>query len=69
MDSTHLQTGAVVKTTSIWAHHDGPAKLRVSWKCKKGYRFVFVLLGTEAIDKPLDPEKALLDIGWEKRKE
>ncbi len=68
MDSDYLQTGAVVKTTSVVAHHDGPAKLRVSWQCKKGYRFVFVLLGTETIGIPLDPEKALRDMGWVKRK-
>jgi len=66
-----MKIGDVVRTTSINVHlgQPDPAKYRELWRTKRGYRYVFVLLGIE--DKPysFDPVTALESMGWKRKKE
>jgi hypothetical protein len=58
-----MKPGDVVRMTSF---HDIPMKgVKISYKTeKKGERAVFMLLGNETDEEPLDPVKALEAMGW-----
>jgi hypothetical protein len=60
-----MRIGDIVRTTSITAHFDGPSRLREGWKCRKGYRYVFLLLAVEEVKKPVNAKKSLQALGWE----
>lgn len=65
MDEPTMKVGEVVKATSITKLLG--SNYRETWRCRKGYRYVFVLLGVESDKEPLDPEKALVGMGWRKK--
>ena len=65
-----MKVGEVVLATSITkllGPAEAPGNYRETWKCRKGHRYVFVLLGIETDKEPLDPEKALAAMGWKKK--
>jgi hypothetical protein len=66
-----LKVGQVCPMKSMTIVHGDKAdgELMVSYKKPKGKRYVFMLLGLENDDgtEPLDCEKRLHDMGWQKR--
>lgn len=61
--------GEVVYLRSMNMLLGEPGKeLMVTWKCRKGYRYALVLLGVENLQQPIDPDKRLETLGWEKKK-
>ena len=64
-----MKPGDVVVTTHI--NQVLSSDTRLGYKANKGRHLVFIYLGDEPKDgdEPLDPIKALNDLGWELEKE
>jgi hypothetical protein len=61
-----MQPGDVIKANNITVLKGQPKleNYRETWKCKKHYRYVFLLLGIEEDGKFFDPASALRTLGW-----
>jgi hypothetical protein len=65
MSFTEMKIGNVVPAKSITASYgDGKTSVSATFKAHKGERFVFLLLGVETPDNPMDPNEALKSFGW-----
>lgn len=66
-----MKTGDVFCSTSVTILETNPGSslVRETWRCKKGYRYVLLLLGVEGKEMPpIDPEKALASMGFKRKK-
>jgi len=62
-----MNPGTVVKSTSITKNlgpQNYPTQYRETYRAKRGYQFVFLLLGTEEFNKPIDPRERMHEMGW-----
>jgi hypothetical protein len=69
-DDFTLRAGEVLRTTSLTVLRGTvrPENIRETYKTKKGYRFVLLLLGTEKDPEPMNLDVALEGIGLVPRK-
>lgn len=62
-----MKVGSVVPMTSCKLKEAGNKNERV-FKAAKGHNFVFVFLGTETPDEPLDIMAVMKRLGWKQEK-
>ena len=66
-----MTLGSIVKSSSI-VQNLGPSQFpqqyRETWRCKKKFQFVFVLIGIEEFGKPIDPHAAMSEMGWKPKR-
>ena len=68
-----MNPGGVYRTKSFTTisdpRHQAPGLIRETWRTAKKHTFLFLLLAVESdLDAPLDPEKALNQMGWFRKK-
>lgn len=65
-----MSPGEIVKSSRIVQNYGAktPTDFRETWMARKGNQFVFLCLGIESFDQPLDVEKTLEAMGWTRKK-